>query len=45
MSENSDKMELKDPGTFDELDSNTSRRTRLSHRTNLLEMEAVRYEV
>ena len=45
MSENSDKMELKDPGNFDELDSNTSRRTRLSHRTNLLEMEAVRYEV
>ena len=45
MSENIDKMELKDPGNFDELDSNTSRRTRLSHRTNLLEMEAVRYEV
>ena len=45
MSENIDKMELKDPGNFDELDSNTSRRTRLRHRTNLLEMEAVRYEV
>ncbi len=45
MSEYSDKIELKDPGNFDELDSNTSRRTRLSHRTNLLEMEAVRYEV